>query len=192
MGRPASDKRERVVRAATEVVCARGFHASSLADIARRAGVPVGSVYYFFKTKEQLGEAVIDAYLQHYEQQRREWEELRSPEERLEAFLQMTLNNKLALSQTGCPVATLTGELRKEGGELGEHASTVFATLLTWLAGQFEQRGSADPTGDAEHLLAGIEGATLLTHSFADPSYVERESARLTRWIRAGGSKAHA
>ena len=192
MGRPASDKRERVVRAATEVVYARGFHASSLADIARRAEVPVGSVYYFFKTKEQLGEAVIDGHLAHYETRLLEWEQLLRPEDRLDAFLQMTLDNKLGLSDMGCPVATLTGELRKEGGELGAHAASVFGALLGWLSAQFTQLGSKEPGGDAEHLLAAIEGATLLTHSFSDPSYVEREAARLSRWIRARAAEGQA
>jgi len=189
MPRPATDKRERVVRAATEAVHARGFHSSTLADIAKQAKVPVGSVYYFFKTKEQLGHAVIEAHIAHYDQRRATWEELSRPEERLVAFLEMTLDNRQTLSRWGCPVATLTGELQKEGGELGAEASKVFAGLLGWLGDQFRALGSSEPEADAEHLLAAIEGATLLTHSFHDPAYVERQVERLAAWIhRLAGS----
>ena len=40
-----------------------GFRESSLADIAKAARVPVGNVYYYFKTKEELGEAVVERRL---------------------------------------------------------------------------------------------------------------------------------
>ena len=40
-----------------------GFRESSLADIAKAAHVPVGNVYYYFKTKEELGEAVVERRL---------------------------------------------------------------------------------------------------------------------------------
>jgi AcrR family transcriptional regulator len=44
-------KREALVLAAAELFWMRGFEASSLADIAEASGVPLGNVYYYFKTK---------------------------------------------------------------------------------------------------------------------------------------------
>ena len=184
MPRPPSDKRERVLNAAVQTIYARGFHSASLADIARTADVPLGSVYYFFKAKEDLGRAVVDHQLRVYADKTAEWDQLDEPADRLVAFLGMTLANKDTLSRLGCPVATLCGELRKEGRELGAHAAQVFDRLLDWLEDQFTQLGRTEPREHAEHLLGAIEGATLLTHTFGDVSYVEREAARLTRWLR--------
>lgn len=61
-GRRASGKRERLAAAAAEVLHAQGVAQTTLADIAQAAEVPVGNVYYYFKTKDELVEAAIDAH----------------------------------------------------------------------------------------------------------------------------------
>ncbi len=45
------DKRTRLIETATKLAYGRGFRETSLADIAEAARVPVGNVYYYFKTK---------------------------------------------------------------------------------------------------------------------------------------------
>lgn len=53
--RPAqSDKRELILRAATEVFARGGYFNSKVADIARVAGVADGTVYLYFKGKEDI------------------------------------------------------------------------------------------------------------------------------------------
>ena len=185
MPRPPSNKRARVLHAATQSIYARGFHKTSLADIARSAGVPVGSVYYFFKAKSDLGRAVIEEHQARYREKCEQWDALPAPTQRLLAFLDMTIQNRDNLAAMGCPVGTLCSELGKEDPTLGADAAVVFAGLLDWLEAQFSALGHSDTAREhAEHLLGAIEGATLLTHSFRDPSYVEREAARLTHYIQ--------
>ena len=48
------DKRSRLVGAAVGLAYQNGFGATSLADIAREAKVPLGNVYYYFKTRTRL------------------------------------------------------------------------------------------------------------------------------------------
>jgi AcrR family transcriptional regulator len=60
-------KREALVLAAAELFWMRGFEASSLADIAEASGVPLGNVYYYFKTKADLAQAVADLFVQQTE-----------------------------------------------------------------------------------------------------------------------------
>ncbi|MEL6343844.1 MAG: TetR/AcrR family transcriptional regulator [Myxococcota bacterium] len=50
----STDKRERIVDAATEVFAAKGFHSARISDIARLAGVADGTIYLYFKNKENL------------------------------------------------------------------------------------------------------------------------------------------
>ena len=186
MPRPPTDKRERVIHAAVNAVHAQGFHSSTLADIARSAGVPVGSVYYFFKAKQDLGLAVIDAHLAHQDGLQQQWAALDGPQARLAAFLQMTLDHADALVEHGCPVGTLCAELRKEPGPLGERAARIFQVLLDWLEAQFRELGHGTAArGRAEHLLGAVQGATLLAHTFGDATYLDREVERLTRWIQS-------
>ena len=40
-----------------------GFGATSLTDIAREAEVPLGNLYYYFKTKDEIGEAIVQLRL---------------------------------------------------------------------------------------------------------------------------------
>ncbi len=62
MGRPATDKRQRLVTAAIEQFHRNGYARTSLADVAKAAGLSVGNVFYYFKAKDDLARAVIDAW----------------------------------------------------------------------------------------------------------------------------------
>jgi TetR/AcrR family transcriptional regulator, fatty acid metabolism regulator protein len=48
------DKREAILRAATQVFAQRGFFQSQVADVARAAGVAAGTVYLYFRSKDDL------------------------------------------------------------------------------------------------------------------------------------------
>lgn len=180
-----TDKRARLIQTAVNLVYQQGFHQTTLADIAQQAQVPLGTVYYFFKTKEAIGETVVEHYLS---ESRRLFEQLDNdpdPRARLEAYLQTVLDSTQLLAQNGCPIGTLCGELHKQGGPLAQHASKIFEELLTWLTTQFQLLGKQDESEDlALHLLSAIEGATVLTQSFQDPHYFAREVARLKQWLR--------
>src|SRR5690348_8530311 len=57
-------KRERLTAAAMQLVHQHGVERTTLADIAKAADVPVGNVYYYFKTKDDVIAAVIEAHAQ--------------------------------------------------------------------------------------------------------------------------------
>ena len=56
-------KRERLIAAARQTVYEQGIEKTTLADIAAAAGIPLGNVYYYFKTKNDLVQAVVEAHL---------------------------------------------------------------------------------------------------------------------------------
>jgi TetR/AcrR family transcriptional repressor of nem operon len=57
-------KRDRLVAGARETIHRQGVEATTLADIAEASDVPLGNVYYYFKTKDELVAAAIDSYVQ--------------------------------------------------------------------------------------------------------------------------------
>ena len=60
---PADDesaKRRQIVDGARAVFLAQGFDAASMNDIARAAGVSKGTLYVYFKNKEELFEAIVE------------------------------------------------------------------------------------------------------------------------------------
>jgi TetR/AcrR family transcriptional regulator, transcriptional repressor for nem operon len=180
-----TDKRDRLIQTAVTLVHQQGFHQTTLADIAQQAQVPLGTVYYFFKTKEAIGEALVEHYLRNYREACQMWNSDPDPKARLEAFLQHMLSDSQRLSQSGCPIGTLCAELHKQGGgPLAHQASEIFNELLAWLATQFRALGKGEESPDlAVHLLSAVEGAILLTQSFQAPEYCVREARRLQEWI---------
>jgi len=60
MARPATDLRHRILVAARAAFDSRGVDAASLRAIARAAGTTIGMIYYYFPTKDELFDAVVD------------------------------------------------------------------------------------------------------------------------------------
>src|SRR4030081_23008 len=98
------DKRTRLIETATKLAYGRGFRETSLAGIAGAARVPLGTVYYYFKTKEELAEAVVERRLEEFRAARAEWDRLSSPKERLFAFVDTIHGNREQLARGGCPL----------------------------------------------------------------------------------------
>ena len=68
MPKTKSEKRARLIRTAAKLAYRHGFRETSLADIAEAAKVPVGNVYYYFKTKDEIGEAIVEQRLLEFRQ----------------------------------------------------------------------------------------------------------------------------
>ncbi len=185
MAKP-TDKRARLIETAMDRVHAQGFNQTTLAHVAEQAEVPLGNVYYYFKTKQALGEAVVEQRKDQYQSARDAWDASADPKARLTAFVQMTLDNRKLLVERGCPIGTLCAELHKEPGPLAESASDLFADFLSWLTAQFKALGQGKQArSSAIHLLSALQGATLLAHSFHNGKYIESEAERLLGWIEA-------
>lgn len=178
------NKRTRLIEAADKVVQLQGFNQTTLADIAQEADVPLGNVYYYFKTKEEIGQALISHRTDFYSCQLHSWNELPDPRKRILRLIKAVADNHEVLTQSGCPIGSLCQELHKEGGPLALEASGMFAAILTWLTEQFHLLGKGkDASGLALHLLSALQGASLLTHTFKDSKLILRETTRLKQWI---------
>lgn len=64
----AYDKGEQILTAAYIIFGERGYHATKMADIALEAGVAKGTLYLYYKNKEQMFTAVVAKLLQDYQQ----------------------------------------------------------------------------------------------------------------------------
>jgi TetR/AcrR family transcriptional repressor of nem operon len=186
MAKRKADKRTLLVQAAAETSYKYGFGNAALADIAKQARVPLGNVYYYFKTKDELGDAVIDLRVSRFRTLLQELDKADSPKERLCGFVQIKIKNREGLARGGCPVGTLCSELQKHGGAVAEKSTVLFATALAWMEDQFKAIGKgADSRGLAVHLLSATQGVSVLAHTFHDPGMIAMEAARLKEWIRA-------
>ena len=182
--RPAN--RARLLDAAMKVTYRQGFAQAALADIAKQAHIPLGNVYYYFKTKNEIGDAIIDRRISRLRALLAGLDKAESPQERLCGFVQLKIENRQELARTGCPVGTLLSELHKLGSPVAKKSTQLFAEALAWMEAQFTAMGKgADSRGLAVHLLSATQGVSLIAHTFHDPGMIVTEAERLKDWIRS-------
>ena len=178
-------KAERLVEAAREVFHRQGVEGTTLADIAQTADVPVGNVYYYFKTKDELLGAAVQRHADDLQAMLASLARHRSPQTRLKAFVRMLVGRSELLAEYGCPLGGLCSELgKREHGFAG--APTELVRLpIAWATEQFRLLGRDDAEELAVALLAAYHGAALLTNTLHDPGLMSREGRRLSHWIDA-------
>jgi len=176
-------KRERLVESARRLIHEQGIHATTLAEVAERADVPAGNVYYYFKTKDELVAAVLDAYAQEAARLTESLERHRTPKARLKALVRNWDQQRDAVTRYGCPMGSLCTELDKIDDGLDTAGAAVLARIIDWAEAQFRELGRRDARDLAHTLFAGIQGAALLANTFRDPEILTRQTRRLERWI---------
>ena len=177
-------KRQRLIAAATQLLHQHGVEKTTLADIAQAADVPVGNVYYYFKTKDDIIAAVIEA---HVQQSRAALALIssshRSPKSRLKALVGEFAGQRDVIALYGCPQGSLCSELDKRPGRPDFALPELMRVPIEWAEEQFRALGRDDARDLAVSLIASYEGSALLTNTFRDPDILAREARRLSRWI---------
>jgi TetR/AcrR family transcriptional regulator, transcriptional repressor for nem operon len=173
-----------LVTAARDLVHRQGIARTTLAEIADAADVPVGNVYYYFKTKDEIVSAVVGA---HSDQLRAAFAELErdhtAPADRLVAFVDLQAGwAGAAPPQYGCPYGTLSTELAKQP-EPDPLTATLLELQLDWLEEQFRAMGRPDPRDLAVQLLVAWQGSAVLTSALGQPELMATEAQRLREWI---------
>jgi TetR/AcrR family transcriptional regulator, transcriptional repressor for nem operon len=178
-----ADKRSRLVAAARRTLHEQGIERTTLADIAGAAEVPLGNVYYYFKTKDDLVAAVIEAYDSDFEMLDAIMVKHRTPKARLKALIRTWTAAKDRLARYGCPIGSLCSELDKRDDDLTRRSADVLGKLITVAEEQFQQLGRRDARELAIALVASYEGIALIANTMRDPELITREAKRLERWI---------
>jgi TetR/AcrR family transcriptional regulator, transcriptional repressor for nem operon len=179
----ALGKRERLVEGARDLLHAQGVERTTLADIAQAADVPVGNVYYYFKTKDELVEAVLDSRIAETQAALETLGHHRTPKARLKAFVRMLVGNADVTALYGCPQGSLCSELDKRTDGPGTECAELLRLSIAWAEEQFRALGRRDAHELAVALIASYQGMALLTNTFRDPELMTREGRRLERWV---------
>lgn len=181
-----SDKRERLVAAADRLIHMRGYERSSIADIAAEAGVPAGNVYYYFKTKDDIARAVVEARMAKAARWLEQLDKSEDPLDPLLDFIDLYEEHRKELSRSGSPVASLCLEANHIGGSLADSARDGLGLYLSWLETRFRKLGQSDKQAhnSAAHVLGALEGATLLAGTCQEAKLIKNECKRLRNWLK--------
>lgn len=189
-GRPPKDAggsyaetRSLLVRTGLVVLTEKGYSSVGIDEILRMVGVPKGSFYHYFESKEAFGQVLIAAYADHYARKldRCFLDTGRSPLQRLRNFVE---DAKEGMAKHGFRRGCLVGNLGQEMAVLPES----FRRQLTDVFQDWQQRtkrclqeaqdaGQIDSTLDCAHLASffwiGWEGAVLRAKLERDPTALD-------------------
>ncbi|MET7853433.1 TetR/AcrR family transcriptional regulator [Streptomyces avermitilis] len=179
MGR-TSNAREKILAAAQSLIELRGYSALGTAEICKVAGVPKGSFYYFFESKEALALAVLD---EHWATQRREWTRILSgdaePLQRLRQLFEETEAGQRAGQQScgtvsGCMFGNLTLEMSNQTEAIRERLQQIFdaqVDMVEEVISGAQERGEvavSDTHEAARSVVAQLEGQVLFAKLYND------------------------
>jgi TetR/AcrR family transcriptional regulator, transcriptional repressor for nem operon len=183
-GARRGDKRQRLAAAAAEVLHRQGVERTTIADIAEAAEVPVGNVYYYFKTKDELVRAALAEHAGHLAELADGLAEVPDPRLRLRMMVESWVGQRDIAARYGCPTGTLATELDKRAdADLAGEAAKVIRALLDWARAQFHELGLADPDDLALTFVGAYQGMSVLANALGDPEIMSRQGARLVRWL---------
>lgn len=179
-----TDKRVRLVEAADRLFYEQGVNVTTLANIAALAEVPLGNVYYYFKSKESIILAVIERRRQAIQAQFLVWATFNS-QDRLSALIDHNATQGTEAASFGDWVGSLCQELCKQNGEIATAAAGLLKDVLHWCESQFKEMGKGDKAHSlALSLLSGLQGTSLLTLTLKDPAVISDQTGYLKRWLQ--------
>lgn len=177
------EARERLLRAGLEVLTEKPFSATGIDEILGRVGIPKGSFYYYFESKEAFGAELISRYQAYFaEKLARHLENPgRPPLARIRDFV---ADAQGGMARHGYQRGCLVGNLGQEMGSLPEsyrqQLGEVFEDWQHRLADCLvaaREAGEIPPEKDCQRLAAffwiGWEGAVLRAKLDRDPAPLE-------------------
>jgi TetR/AcrR family transcriptional repressor of nem operon len=183
--KPRVDKRQRLVDSACELLHHQGVAGTTLADVAKAADVVVGNIYYYFKTKDDLVQAVIDAHADAIRTALAAFDRDPDPRARLKAFACGLAQSGDYAARYGCPHGTLCSELGKREDGLDRTAAALMTLYVDWAQEQFQLLGKQER--DARELavtaISVFQGASLLANTFRDPALMAGQARQLELWV---------
>ncbi len=172
---PRGKNKGKLLAAGLDLIYQQGFHASGVQEIADASGVPKGSFYNYFKSKDDFAEQVLEHYtekLSHYLDQTL-IQASGSPLTRLRAMVQDWTEQSLTEDKGyGCLTGNLCQELAKQNPQVQQAVDRSFNQLQAYFVAcltDAQAAGELDPNADPALLAAFIynawQGALLRTKS---------------------------
>ncbi len=164
-------KRNELIRVGREIIVRQGFNAAGLSNILSAANTPKGSFYYYFKSKEDFGIAIIEDFATEYQEKLGKTisNEQLSPLQRLNSYFAAGLADMEACGcVNGCLIGNLAQELAAQNEVFRDRINQIFSSweeqfAVCLDAAQTSRELSSDTNTVqlAQFIIAGWQGAIL-------------------------------
>ena len=165
-GPRGGDKRDRILKAAVKVFARKGFYASRVSEIAKAAGVADGTIYLYFKSKDELLTQLFeDRIVRLITLLREECARLDNGPDRVRRLVEFQLG---LLEGERDLAEVITVNLRQSSRLLKQYASKRFGEYLDLMAAVIadgqpagELRGDVSPRIMARVIFGGLDGIAM-------------------------------
>ena len=180
----STDTRTHIIHTGADLIGHKGFGATGINAVLTAAGVPKGSFYHYFSSKNDFGLAVIDTFAEEYDAKldRILNDTSRSCVDRLRAYFDTGFETMTSCEYTrGCLIGNLGQELAGQNEAFRQRLDSVFASwesrfehciLAAQQAGDIS--ADIDAADAASFLLSGWEGAILRSKVLKSTEPMER------------------
>jgi TetR/AcrR family fatty acid metabolism transcriptional regulator len=150
-----ADKRDRILTAAERIFARHGFFAAKVSDVAKEAGVADGTIYLYFKSKDDLLISLFERRMAQLNAALKEAIAGKPPREQLRAFVRTYLQ---LVHDEPSAAEVLTIELRQSAKFMKEYDNVELADFLRMLAGIVSANGydKTVPAHMAARMVFGI------------------------------------
>jgi len=156
------DTRNMLLRAAKQIILTKGFAATGLSEILAAAGVPKGSFYHYFKSKEDFGAELLKSYLDEHEAFIRQslTRDTVDPLERIMSFMEKGCSR---LKGNQCRQSCLIAKLGAEVSDLSEAMRNVQSEgVRKWLDVYAECIREGQEKGSINRNIDPLQAAALI------------------------------
>ena len=151
----AADKRDRILSAAERIFARHGFFAAKVSDVAKEAGVADGTIYLYFKSKDDILISLFERRMRQLNTALKESVTGKPPREQLREFIRTYLR---LCHEEPAAAEVLTIELRQSAKFMKEYDNVELADFLRMLAGIVTANGLDDgvPAHMAARMIFGV------------------------------------
>jgi TetR/AcrR family transcriptional repressor of nem operon len=192
--RDGRSTREAIVETATRLIHVNGYTKTSLDEVLRETGVGKGNFYYHFRSKEDLGYAILDRIIASFLGRTLEpcfSDPEGSPLAQVRCFLDRVLDAQRTRNCVGgCAMGNLASELSDVHEGFRTRLAGVFTAWrerLTRALEEAQRRGEVgpecQPQAVAQFVVASLEGAMLLSKVTKDIGVMEQCVSELKRYL---------
>lgn len=172
------DRRQKLIDAAIHLIRERGYSGTSVDLICAEAGVTKGAFFHYFASKEDIGEAALNAWMgrwfQHLDSAA--LDAIDDPLDRVNALFDLMTRAYLHPDTlNGCLVGTIAQELAPTNRRLGEvchsHLESWLENTTQLLADAKQEKQTTrefDPRSLALHMMSIVQGSLLVAKTFRD------------------------
>ena len=176
--------RQRLLEAAMTLFHEHGMVATTIATIAEAANVPLGNVYYHFRSKDDLIAAVIQARREEVRAELALAACEANPLERLRSLIRDSKRNRDLLTAHGCPYASLAQGLRDVQNQRADDAGELLRLHIDFAEVQFKALHLPKAQALGAEFISRLYGAFTLANAMGDASFLDAQLVSIEAWLK--------